>query len=242
MDKMNDLLKKLYSSKWEKISEMLQSFNEEEPDDFDNLATHPLLIKTDKEYEAADLKVMFFGQETNSWECETNDGIFEEGIDIDTLLNRYNIFYLKKGYEKYGGYFWNFIRRLKDKKSDKKIGYIWNNVLKIGRREKGIPQQGLINYTFEYFNVIFQEIEILKPDVLLFLSSYRYDTFIKKSLGNFSIVPIEGFSTKELCVLKFDNFSVGLALRTYHPGYLQKLGKEKMDKILNKIRQMTDKQ
>ena len=236
MDKMNELLKKLYSSKWEKISYMLQSFNKEKPNDSKNSATHPLLIKTNKEYETSDFKVMFFGQETNYWERETNDGAFEEGIDIETLLNRYDIFYLKRGYEGYGGHFWNFIRKLKNSEIDKKIGYVWNNVLKIGKCGKGYPEQGLINYTFEYFNVISQEIEILKPNVLLFLSSYRYDEFIKRSLGNFSIIPIDGFNKNELCILKFDNLSVDLALRTYHPGYLHRLGKERMNKILNKIR------
>jgi hypothetical protein len=101
--------------------------------------------------------------------------------------------------------------------------------LKIGKSESGTPQQGLINYTIDYFNVIPQEIEILKPNVLLFLSGHTYDDHIRKTIGNFSIVPIEGFSTNELCILKFDNISVDLAIRTYHPGYLQRLGERRMN-------------
>lgn len=233
---MNELLKNLYSSKWGKINEMLQSFNEDDPEDLENLATHPLLIKTDDEYAKADLKVMFFGQETNEW-----NGVFEEYADLESVLAVYENFYLKKGYEQYGKPFWNFIRNLKSTQSTKKIGYIWNNVLKIGKSESGTPQQGLIKYTIDYFNVIPQEIEILKPNVLLFLSGHTYDDHIRKAIGNFSIVPIEGFSTNELCILKFDNISVDLAIRTYHPGYLQRLGERRMN-ITETIVNLIEKQ
>jgi hypothetical protein len=233
---MNELLKNLYSSKWGKINEMLQSFNEDDPEDLENLATHPLLIKTDDEYAKADLKVMFFGQETNEW-----NGVFEEYADLESVLAVYEDFYLKRGYEQYGKPFWNFIRNLKSTQSTKKIGYIWNNVLKIGKSESGTPQQGLIKYTIDYFNVIPQEIEILKPNVLLFLSGHTYDDHIRKTIGNFSIVPIEGFSTNELCILKFDNISVDLAIRTYHPGYLQRLGERRMN-ITETIVNLIEKQ
>lgn len=238
---MNELLQKLYSSQWDGISNMLQSFNEEEPKDYENLSTHPLLIKTNKEYENADLKIMFFGQETFFWGGENNDGIFEEGIEMDSLFNLYDTFYLQRGYEQYGKPFWNFVRNLR-RNSPKNSDYIWNNVLKIGKCSSGTPQQGLINYTFEYFNVIPQEIDILEPDVLLFLSGHGYDGYIKRGIGDFSIVPIEGFSINELCELKFESIPGKLALRTYHPGYLQRLGTERMNGISEKILQIISKQ
>lgn len=233
---MNEQLKDLYTSKWEEISNMLQSFNEEDPDDEANMATHPLLIKANEEYENADNKIMFFGQETNEW-----NGVFEEGIDIDSVTNVYDEFYLQKGYEKYGKPFWNFVRSLKNIESEKKIGYIWNNVLKIGKSDVGTPQQGLINYTLDFFNVIPQEIEILKPKVLLFLSGHTYDEHIKKSVGNFTVVPIVGFTTNELCILKFDDINVDLAIRTYHPGYLQRMG-EKRKTIAETIKNLIKNQ
>ncbi len=230
---MNKELKDLYASKWEEICNMLQDFNEQDPDDDANMATHPLLLKTDKEFEEAELKVMFFGKETNEW-----NGVFEDDIDIDSITTVYDEFYLQKGYEKYGKPFWNFIRSLKNLQSEKKIGYIWNNVLKIGKTDVGTPQQGLINYTIDYFNVIPQEIEILKPNILLFLSGHSYDEYIRKSIGSFTIVPIDGFTTNELCILKFDNIEVDLAIRTYHPGYLQRLKERRIaitEKIVNLI-------
>ncbi len=239
---MNEQLKKLYSSKWEVLSEWLHYFNFDEdnnPEDTENMATHPLLIQTNEEYENADFKVMFFGKETNEWgKSEINNGIFEEDIDIDSIVRIYYQFYLEKKYERYGKPFWNFIRRLKSTQSKKKIGYIWNNVLKIGKCESGTPQPNLRKYTFDYFNIIPQEIEILKPNILLFLSGHSYDEYIRKSIGSFTIVPIDGFTTNELCILKFDNIEVDLAIRTYHPGYLQRLKERRIaitEKIVNLI-------
>lgn len=237
---MNEQLKNLYSSRWDEISNMLDIFNEEtemqEPNDDSNKATYPLLIQTNEEYFNATTKIIFFGQETNGWgKDEINNGIFEEGTNIDSVINIYNSFYLQKGYEKYGKSFWNFIKVLKNNKVDKKNGFIWNNVLKIGKIGISTPQQGLINYTIDYFNVLPQEIEILKPNILLFLSGPKYDKYIEKSVGNFTIVPIDGFTTNELCILKFDIIKVDLALRTYHPRGMDYKGQEVKNRITNKI-------
>ena len=87
---MNKELKDLYASKWEEICNMLQDFNEQDPDDDANMATHPLLLKTDKEFEEAELKVMFFGKETNEW-----NGVFEDDIELT------NIFVPEESVDKY---------------------------------------------------------------------------------------------------------------------------------------------
>lgn len=229
--KTNLLLKELYTEKWEALSEVLLSFNEEDPGDDENKATHPMLLKVNEEYENADVKVMIFGQETNGW----ND-FFDEDSQIEPLLDLYQKFYLDKEYEDYGKAFWNYIKNLKARISTnipKEVGYVWNNVLKIGKCESGTPQNGLINYTLQHFNVIPQEIEILKPDVLLFFSGPNYDEHIRKMVGNYSTQPIEKFSPQEFCKLNFSNIPVKLALRTYHPG--AHLKSEKRDDISNTI-------
>jgi hypothetical protein len=241
--KTNILLENLYKSKWDMISNKLgiwqeDTIKEDGPDDNSNKATHPFLIKTDKNYESADFKIMIFGKEPNVWGNEFNEGIFEEGVDIDSVISIYDKVYLQNLYEKDSRPFWNFVKGLKNIQFEKKVGYICNNVLKIGKSKSGPPQQGLINYTLDFFNVIPQEIEILKPKVLLFLSGHTYDEHIKKSVGNFAVVPIEGFTTNELCILKFDDINVDLAIRTYHPGYLQRkqeLKKTITETIMNLI-------
>jgi hypothetical protein len=234
----NILLENLYKSKWEEISDTLLSFNEEEPEDTENLATHPLLIKIDEEYEKADLKIMFFGQETNLWCGEFNQGIFGYDIEIEDILGIYQDFYLNKGYESYGKPFWNYIKKLKSHSSTndlQKIGFVWNNVLKIGKVEVGKPQQGLLNKTLEHFDIIPQEIEILKPNVILFFCGHGYDNFIRERVGDFSVESIGKFDVQELCKLTFIKTPVKFALRTYHPSYLQRLPEEKRNNIFNAI-------
>jgi len=234
----NILLENLYKSKWKEISDTLLSFNEEDPDDRANLATHPLLLKIDEEYENADLKIMFFGQETNLWCDEFNDGIFGYDIKIDDILSIYQDFYLSNGYESYGKPFWSYIKKLKSHCSTndlKKIGFVWNNVLKIGKVEVGKSQHGLLNKSLEHFDIIPLEIEILKPNVLLFFCGHGYDEFIRERVGDFSVESIGEFDVRELCKLTFSETPVKLALRTYHPGYLQRLPEEKRNAIFNAI-------
>jgi hypothetical protein len=229
-NKTNRLLEELYQSKWDALSEALVSFNEEDPGDDENRATHPLLLQISDEYENADLKVMFFGQETNDW-C----GVFEEDDDISPILKTYQDFYLNKGYESYGKPFWNYIKKLKNNNTadnSKKIGYVWNNLLKIGKCESGTPQNGLLNETLKYFNVIPQEIELLKPDILLFFTGPNYDQYISERIGEFSVESIEGFDNRAFCKLNFKHLPVKLALRTYHPAYLQRT---KRNDIFNAI-------
>lgn len=239
--KTNILLENLYKSKWVEISKMLDiwqdlTVKEEDSGDFANMATFPLLIKTDEEYERTELKIMILGKETNGWcKDEINGGVFEDGIGIGSLIDVYDKFYLQNGSPKYGKHFFNYIRLLKRKLPEKKIGYIWNNVLKIGKMNVGTPQNNLIDYTVKYFNVIPHEIEILKPNVLLFLSGPQYDEYIEKTIGKFNVITIEGFTINELCILKFDNIKVDLALRTYHPQKLCFLGKQKKDEITEVI-------
>ena len=55
-----------------------------------DIATNPLLLKYNNSYENAQNKIMLFGQETNFWYKELNEGIYT-GIKSD-LLNLYNEF------------------------------------------------------------------------------------------------------------------------------------------------------
>lgn len=234
-DATNLELENLYLSEWESMSNALLSFNEEDPGDDENRATNPLLLQIDSSYANADLKVMFFGQETNSWGGEFNDGVFDEDVNIQLLFSLYKSFYLERKCESYGKPFWNFMKRIQSYNYPCNVGYVWNNVLKIGKQESGTPQNGLIDYTKTYFDVIPKEIEILKPDVLLFFTGPKYDEHINKFVGDFTITSVDGFNTNELCILNFTNLPNRIALRTYHPQFLQRLGKAKLDIYYNRI-------
>ncbi len=233
MNKESLELLDLYKSHYSILSEKLTLKNEELKTRGMNTeqATNPLLLTVNDEYLKADIKIMFFGQETNLWLKERKNGAFLG--EIQPVINLYNNFYWNKGCYSYGGQFWNGIGRFKDKVNEKypnkKLGLLWNNVVKIGKCKIGFPYQfnGISN---KYFNVIAQEIEITKPDVAVFFSGPNYDNEIKKALGEYNLIEIDSFTKRQLCMI--ENKSLPKAFRTYHPNYLWRID---IDKYINAI-------
>ncbi len=128
---ISDKLLTLYESKWDKLTKELNQIIDKSND---LNPTNPLLLKVNEDkYNKSDLKIMFFGQETNSWE-----GNFSGDISIS--INKYDRFFLNDSCFSYGGQFWNGISKLKNKFNDKfdnkKTYYNWNNICKIGNSER----------------------------------------------------------------------------------------------------------
>ena len=214
---MNKQLFELYSSKWgELCSAMLPIIENEE---LEIKPTNPLLLSIDNEdeFKKSDIRVMIFGQETNDWkEPEYDD-------DIQFVLDIYNDFYNTGYCYNYGGQFWNGVNRfrkmLAEKYPDKKISYLWNNVVKIGKfNDKGCPPDYIYEVERKYFSVIKEEIDIIKPNVILFLTGPNYDNKISDTFGPVAYSALSPFSERELSKISIPN--VDVAFRTYHPGYL----------------------
>jgi hypothetical protein len=226
---MNRELQKIYREKWDVFSEKL---NEVLSDNSKELKpTNPLLLFVDEEnYLKSDLKVMIFGQETNDWENDFQN-------DINVSLNIYNDFYNSKNCFSYGGQFWNGFNRfnslLKGKFANKRIEIIWNNVIKVGNsgRDKNYPPEYIYKIEKEYFNVINDEINVLKPDIILFVSGPNYDKVIKNSLidANFEALS-DKFSARQIAKIEFKNHNN--IFRTYHPNYLWR---NNIDSYFNEI-------
>jgi hypothetical protein len=227
---MNIELRKLYESYYSELTREMFQINEKLEKKSER-GTNPLLLSVGESYEKADLKIMFFGQETNFWLGERNEGAFLG--EIQPIIDLYKGFYLDKYCFKYGGQFWNGISRLKkllkDQMPDKKIGLLWNNVVKIGKCDKGFPYQ-INSVTNKYFNVISEEIRITKPDIIIFLSGPYYDNEIRKILGDYNSISVSSFPKRKLCKFEFQN--IPIAFRTYHPNYLWRIG---IDDYLNAI-------
>lgn len=230
---INERLRHLYESHYESLAEELNSANEEleEENNYEERGTNPLLLMVDENFVNADLKIMFFGQETNFWLAERNDGAFLG--EIQPVIDLYKGFYLEGYCYKYGGQFWNGISKFKKlinaKIPDKRIGFIWNNVVKIGKCDKGFPHE-INDIAIKHFNVIFEEIKIVQPDIMVFMSGPNYDHEIKKILGEYKTTQIGSFSKRQLCKMEFENLPT--SIRTYHPNYLWRNG---IDKYFNAI-------
>jgi len=219
MEKLNKKLFELYSSKWANIqSELNRIVND---DALPIKPTNPLLLYLNEEdLNRADVRVMFFGQETNGWRWE-NEIITD---DFNLLLkDQYDDFFNYGGCFGYGGQFWNGISKFKqmiaEKYPDKKFRYVWNNIIKIGKNDnKGCPPDYIYEVERKYFSVIQQEIDIIKPHIILFFTGPNYDDKIADNFGNLSYSAVLPFTERELSKISFPN--VENVLRTYHPNFL----------------------
>jgi len=225
---MNQLLKELYSSKWDDLISNSKGTG----------ATYPLLMKVNEEYQNADIKVMIVGQETDNW-----GGLLEEQKrDIAYLMDDYysylynldNKLNSKRLKRKKQRPFWNrknfkyFQEELTKRLPSKKLAFIWNNVSKIGMTRRGKVTESVQNLEKEYFNVFEEELKILKPDVIIFTIGNRTIPLKceKKKI-------IDEMPMREII---FENYSNIIAVKTYHPNAQIKGGKKEFNKeIVNFI-------
>ena len=213
---MNKELLELYNSKWSVFQEKITTL--EKDDSLETKPAKPLLLCVDEEgiYENADIKVMIFGQETNGW-CSEGEK------SVDEIVQTYFDFYHTDYCFTYGGQFWNGIKRFKklfdQKFENKKNSFLWNNIIKVGKLDdKGFPPDEIYEVEKLEFNLIKSEIEILKPDVLIFLTGPNYDSVIKDSLGDYTQTALPNSSERQLS--KINVLGKENCFRTYHPNYL----------------------
>jgi len=169
---INNQLKELYSTNWNAMlneyKTIFENYQIEE-----NRPTNPFCLKVnEEEYEESDLSVMIFGQETFGW-----NGKF--GKSIDECMMHYEKYYIKDGYKNNNHAFFRgvdfFKEKIKTHYADKNIIFMWNNISKIGRYEAKGTTEKIREFEREYFHVIKEELEILKPDIVIFLTGNRND-------------------------------------------------------------------
>lgn len=213
---MNEMLYNLYMEYWPDMLSDLNNFG----------LSNPLLLKVkdEEKYKAADLRIMIFGQETNTW----NGALGTKSIS--ELLNSYEDFFGDEYCYHYGGYFWNTVKDYKKSFSELStnmhVEIMWNNIIKLGKEsEAGAPNRPLIDMQQKIFPVIKEEIKILKPDLILFFTGPAYDGFIEKEWKDITLSPLSEMKSRELAVAHHKLLPKN-TFRTYHPRYLSMRGKD----------------
>lgn len=219
---MKQKLEELYQKQLDKIDSHLKNHNSKCPKY--NRATNPFLISVPENYLEYKNSIMIFGQETNSW-CNECGKQSEYSNSIKKSLEIYKSFYIDGGIKKYRGPFWNEFKRIRKEISKSYNCYfIWNNVNKIGRMGKGNVAE-INSLQFEHFEVIKDEIRILKPKVFVFLTGNDYDHFIKKNIGEF----VQKQISESIYQINFlGEFSHIQAYKTFHPNALYMKGKNRI--------------
>lgn len=228
---MNDKLKQLYSDHWNVFSAKLNDIVCD--NNYIIKPANPLLLSINdvQEYENADIRLMIIGQENNGWE-----GVFYNDIDkIQSVYKRFapngQPFAYRDPFKKH---FNLFTTLLKNKFPDKKVNWLWNNLIKVAKsKNKGTPPSYIINIETTHFKVLAEEIKITKPNIILFYTGPYYDKHINFHLPSNEKIQIEGYNKNELIKLNIEN--VNFAFRTYHPGYLNRIKSVRYNDIYKTI-------
>ncbi|HEY1081882.1 MAG TPA: hypothetical protein VGE29_06460 [Prosthecobacter sp.] len=137
------------------------------------LPTNPMLLCYDEQrFADSSLRVMICGQETVGWDTL--------GSSVETGMATYRRFFVERQF--YPGYgksaFWKAFRFFEDHLpgivGTQKIQFLYQNISKMGRADSrtGVPDS-IRQVEREHFNVVSQEMRILAPHMVLFLTGGR---------------------------------------------------------------------
>lgn len=238
--KLNEQLKTLYASRWGELCDSLQSVACREHTAVK--PAYPFLLSmvrwendrpVEKWYTDADLKVMVFGQETNSWTGKNDDfgvppsPVFSSDVSMEAVMGIYEDFYTSYYQDgtfsyngtRYGTFHYGlnrFTALLNAAFPDKRTAYVWNNLVKIGKSQgAGFCGEEIYSLGKNCFSVIRKEVDILKPDLLLFLTG-TYDGRIRDNWHDAQFSALSSYAVNEAAQVMSSGLSVP-AYRTNHP-------------------------
>ena len=212
----------LYTNKWDKFADQLEKNNYQ-----CNFAM-PFLLDVPDSLENK-FKIMIYGQETWGW---------HDGSSLNNWIEKgmlgYKKFFLEKNF--YSGYqkssFWQAFRFyekhipeiLKLKGITQEPVFIWNNICKLGlgNEKTGINE---LSRTLEqkYFDVIRGEFEIIKPDLIIFLTGPTRDCDIKFNFQEAQFTQaVDSLSQRKMALIDINGIG---GLRLYHPAYFSGINK-----------------
>lgn len=217
LSEINKNLSTLYNSKWENLEIELRK-NSSSKD-----YASPLLleINSTKDYDNQ-IKIMIFGQETRGWH-----GRGESIADVKTLMSAYSDYFFNRNMRHYHnnklvatGAFRRGYVNLKKKLATENLEplFIWNNLRKIGRDlEKIGVDKNVYLVEQTHFDVIEDELNIIKPNFLIFCTGPKLDNLLLKKLKNARIEQaISNLSKREFAKIINENNQI-IGIRTYHP-------------------------
>jgi len=211
----------------------------------------PLLIKVYDNYLNASIKIMYVGKETNHWLTHSSIPIEKRGLngvynnnslDIDRLLKRYDKRMTQLENWSKSALFKQY-KNIKDQLVDTQVGsgsIVWNNLFKMSYDiGKGYSKTSLghSKELQELSKKIFlKELELLKPEILIFVTGASYDKVIKNYLEAYETIDI--IIPKKLWKFKYKGI---VCYRTIHPDSIRFIKKDMREdyyqKIINDIKE-----
>ena len=185
----------------------------------------PFLVKTNEQYEVAKPRVVVVGQETNGWL-----GLYKEFLDRNTIIDALSTYESFDFGRMYNSTFFQYFDRIRNSifganatKDSRKV-ILWLNLFKFfhGSMIRSPHLEAVLNLQADVFQ---QELKLLKPDVVIFLTGPNYDCIIRRFYPNVLPKPLEVYSERQVAQLVHRDLP-SLTFRTYHPGYLNRFKKK----------------
>lgn len=189
--------------------------------------SYPLLMKAFPEYLKANKKILFVGKETYGWCGETMKN--SRNLTVDYLTDFYEQFafaYGKmdimdgKSYSGKGSPFWRFVwefHQAVNKTEDN--GFLWTNFSKCDCGGT-TPNKKLQTVNYKGFELILEEIKIIKPDIVLFLTGWSYENQFQRVFNPLEYETID-VNFLYRCIHKYLPVN---SFMTTHPNYLNYKG------------------
>ena len=217
---VNQKLLKLFESKWGIVEKVCNAINDEELWTVLHLACVP------PNYEKMKYKILIVGQENDGWGIEDNARL-SMFATLDFLDSKdYND---RRPFFSFPYKFCKSINNLGDIQDSKKTYFTWVNLREFSFNEA--PKTSLSkeaqNIIDNEFNILEEEIKIINPDIVLFLTGPRYDYHmeIEKQLKGVEFKTVENYDIRQFARVEHKSLPKN-SFRIYHPFYLRINGLE----------------
>ncbi len=198
------------------------------------------------EYLDSEIKILYIGQETNYWfnqQERKNAKLYNSIDDIDKYLNAllelYKDFNIGQNYKTDIFLFMNILVN-KFRSRNKKTGLLWTNLLRHDAFGNGkVLEDVEQKITYNKNHILRKELEILKPDAIIFVTGPNYDYIIENSFKGLEKLKVYNKSEREICILKHADLPVK-SIRVYHPNAHKFQGADYRWSLANKIDELID--
>ena len=176
--------RQLYERYWPEF----ESFARSQPD-----LSPPLLINPPDSYASQRTKLFIVGQETRGWYNDIVAGATGTCV-IDVLMNIYkHRFRLGVGKGRRSA-FWDFVRQLETGLGIEQGAVLWSNVNKVDQKGRRPPRK-IWREVRRLFPVLSGELELAKPDLVVFLTGRGYDKYLQGCFPGSTFREVDGYGS-----------------------------------------------
>ncbi len=229
-------------------------------DDLADRLSPPLLLYPTARWNEAGARVLIVGQETLGWDFSAGwyfdwpypslssfkDFMTFEG-SVDAMMHGYKVFEFSRYQpDNYRSPFWRAYRQIRRNFDSEVDGLntavLWTNLFRMSLDGGSVVNNGTVeeiqSIQSATSGLLSREIQILKPNVVLFFTGPYYNDTLYTEFSGLQLVDFSGHDTSRTAWLQHPLLP-STSLRTYHPGYLNRGNWQLIDKIEQVILERT---